>query len=417
MMIVFESGSRSTSEGGSPESESDGDVHRGNANDEVVRVEGGDDLEHSEHEDVEYGKVEGGTYKRSDDMFDDMMGDVREEDELNQVDVFHANFGTERPVDEECPECAVRRREGANADESTYSYLRSIDSALSRLDGCISGLDSRVSIMEENMTEMKGQLSAILSLLQSMHKGSTVNEEMTRSPIPSREPDTTVTASDTPIPIPPLQSDTTPSPTSNPPVQPDTTITTSPIDIKPIQADVPQTEPNMSALHTMPPIEADMSGIPEAATSGIVTTTEGVPLDSRRISRKRKPVDKYTPPAQAKKKNVAKHPLPGVATSIFRSIVIYNVAHAIPHNIMTKMMSWISDDNTNNEVRENSFKPLDKQFFEELITPNSLVECDTINTLFYFMKDKFYTRPDMCMHKFTILPIGVMSPQCSWRGI
>ncbi|XP_038896436.1 uncharacterized protein LOC120084698 [Benincasa hispida] len=55
------SGSRSTSGGGSPESESDNDDHRGDANDEVVRVEGGDDPEHSEHEDAEYGRVEGGT--------------------------------------------------------------------------------------------------------------------------------------------------------------------------------------------------------------------------------------------------------------------------------------------------------------------------------------------------------------------
>ncbi|XP_038891631.1 uncharacterized protein LOC120081023 [Benincasa hispida] len=208
----FESGSRSTSEGGSPESESDGDDLHRDANDEVIRVEGEDDPEHSEHEDAEYGRVEGRTYTRSDDM----MRDVREEDELNQVDVFHADSGTEPPVDEECPEYAARRREGANADESTYSYLWSIDSALSRLDGHISGLDSHVFSMEENMTDMKGQLSTILSLLQSMHKGSTVNEEMTRSPIPSREPDTTVTASDTPIPILPLQPDTTPSPTPNP---------------------------------------------------------------------------------------------------------------------------------------------------------------------------------------------------------
>ncbi|XP_038874902.1 uncharacterized protein LOC120067405 [Benincasa hispida] len=39
------------------------------------------------------------------------------------------------------------------------------------------------------------------------------------------------------------------------------------------------------------------------------------------------------------------------------------------------MMGWISDDNMDNEVRENSFKQLAKQFFKELITPNSLVEC------------------------------------------
>ncbi|XP_038903668.1 uncharacterized protein LOC120089906 isoform X2 [Benincasa hispida] len=227
--------------------------------------------------------------------------------------------------------------------------------------------------MEENMTEMKGQLSTILSLLQSMHKGSTVNEERPGHPSHLGSLIRTALASDTPIPIPPLQPDTTPSPTPNPPVQLDTTITTSsPIDVEPIQVNVPQTEPDMSALFTMPPTEADMSSISEAATSGIVTTTEGVPLDSRRISRKRKPVDKYTPPAQAKKKSVAKHPLPGVATSTFRSIVTYNVAHPIPHNIMTEMMGWISDDNTNNEVRENSFKPLNKQFFKELITPNSL---------------------------------------------
>ncbi|XP_038896435.1 uncharacterized protein LOC120084697 [Benincasa hispida] len=206
-----------------------------------------------------------------------MIGDVREEDELNQVDVFHANSSTKRLVDEECSKYTARRRKEANADESTYSYLRSIDSALSRLDGHISDLDIRVFSMEENMTDMKGQLSAILSLLQSMHKGSTVNEETTRSPIPSRELDTTATVSDTPIP--PLQPDTTPSPTPNPPVQPDTTITTtSPIDVEPIQANVPQTEPDMSALLTMPSTEADMSGIPEADTSRIVTTTEEVPL-------------------------------------------------------------------------------------------------------------------------------------------
>ncbi|XP_038902177.1 uncharacterized protein LOC120088810 [Benincasa hispida] len=92
-----ESGNRLTSEGGSPESESDGDDHRGDDNDEVVRVEGGDELEHSEHEDAEYGRVKGGTYTPSDDM----MGDVREEDELNQLDVYLANSGRERPVDDE----------------------------------------------------------------------------------------------------------------------------------------------------------------------------------------------------------------------------------------------------------------------------------------------------------------------------
>ncbi|XP_038895909.1 uncharacterized protein LOC120084079 [Benincasa hispida] len=39
----------STMRGGSPESESDGEDHRGDANDEVVKVEGGDNLDHSEH--------------------------------------------------------------------------------------------------------------------------------------------------------------------------------------------------------------------------------------------------------------------------------------------------------------------------------------------------------------------------------
>ncbi|XP_038882404.1 uncharacterized protein LOC120073672 [Benincasa hispida] len=76
-----------------------------------------------------------------------------------------------------------------------------IDSSLSRLDGRISSLDNRVSNREENMTDMKGQFPAILSLLQSMCKGSTVNEKTTKSPIPSWDLDTNnATASNTLIP-------------------------------------------------------------------------------------------------------------------------------------------------------------------------------------------------------------------------
>ncbi|XP_038876317.1 uncharacterized protein LOC120068574 [Benincasa hispida] len=157
---------------------------------------------------------------------------------------------------------------------------------------------------------------------------------MTRSPIPSRDPDTNnATASDTPIP----------------PLQPDTTMT-SPIDVEPIEADVPQTELDMSALLTMPHTYADMSSIPKANIFGIVTITEEVTLESRRISCKRKPVDKYTPSTQVKKKSVVKHPLSGVAMSLSRAIVTYNVAHDVPHNILTEMMGWISDDNTVNKV-------------------------------------------------------------------
>ncbi|XP_038883662.1 uncharacterized protein LOC120074576 [Benincasa hispida] len=106
----------------------------------------------------------------------------------------------------------------------------------------------------------------------------------------------------------------------------------------------------MSALLTMPHRETDMSDILEADTSRIVTTTEGVTLESRRTSHKRKVIDKYTPPAQVKKKSVVKHPLPGVAMSLSRLIVAYNVAHDVPHNIVTEMMSWISYENTDNET-------------------------------------------------------------------
>ncbi|XP_038906451.1 uncharacterized protein LOC120092435 [Benincasa hispida] len=78
---------------------------------------------------------------------------------------------------------------------------------------------------------------------------------------------------------------------------------------------------------------------------------------------------------------MVKHPLQGVATSLSRAIVAYNVAHNVPHNIFTKMMGWISYENTDNKVRENSFKPLAKQFFKELISPSSWVECDShLNT-------------------------------------
>ncbi|XP_038874922.1 uncharacterized protein LOC120067433 [Benincasa hispida] len=165
-----ENGNRSTSDRGSPESESDSDDHCRGDNDEVIRVEGGDEPEHSEHKDVEYGKMERGTYTPSDNMFHDVMEDVHDEDELNQLDVYLTDSRRERPVDEECPECAARHREGANPNESIYSYLQIMDNSLSRLDGRISGLDSCVSNMEENMTDMKGQLLAILLLLQSMCK-------------------------------------------------------------------------------------------------------------------------------------------------------------------------------------------------------------------------------------------------------
>ncbi|XP_038905789.1 uncharacterized protein LOC120091745 [Benincasa hispida] len=168
-----ESGSRSSS-GGS--FESDGNDHRGDNNDECGRVEGGDEHEHYEHEDAECGRVEGGTYTPSDDMFHDVAGDVRDEDELNPPDVHLADSHRERCMDEECLECAAHK-EGANPNNSIYSYLQTIESSLSRLDGRISSLDSRVSKIEENMTDMKGQLSAILSLLQSMCKGSMVIEE------------------------------------------------------------------------------------------------------------------------------------------------------------------------------------------------------------------------------------------------
>ncbi|XP_038906048.1 uncharacterized protein LOC120091949 [Benincasa hispida] len=168
--------------GGSPES--DGDDHRGGNNDECGRVEGEDEHEHSKHEDAECRRVEGGIYTSSDDMFHDVVGDICDEDELNPFDVHLVDSHRESSMDEECPECAAHR-EGTNPNDSIYSYIRTIDSSLSRLDGRISSLDSRVSNMEENMTNMKGQLSVILSLLQSMCKGSTVNEETTRLSIPS----------------------------------------------------------------------------------------------------------------------------------------------------------------------------------------------------------------------------------------
>ncbi|XP_038875137.1 uncharacterized protein LOC120067672 [Benincasa hispida] len=239
-----ESSNRSSS-GGSSESKSEIDDHRGDDNDECGRVEGEDEHEHSEHENAECGRVEGGTYTPSDDMFHDVVGDVCDEDESNPPNVHLVDSHRERSMDEECPECAAHR-EGVNPDDSIYSYLRTIDSSLSRLDGRISSLDSRVSNMEENMTDMKGQLSTILSLLQSMCKS---------------------------LKIPPLHLLPTP------PLEPDTT-TTSPTNVEPIKVDVPQTEANMSALHTMPHTKADMSDIPEADTSGIVTTTEGVTLES-----------------------------------------------------------------------------------------------------------------------------------------
>ncbi|XP_038891295.1 uncharacterized protein LOC120080742 [Benincasa hispida] len=147
-----------------------------------------------------------------------------------------------------------------------------------------------------------------------------------------------------------------------------------------------------------------MSDSLEADTSNIVTTTEGATLESRRTTRKRKGIDKYTPPAQVKKKSVdsrvhvsfekVKYPLPGVPTSLFRAIVGYNVAHDVPLNIFTEMMGWITNENPDNEVRKNSFKPLSKQFFKELIEPSSWVECDTINSLFHFMKKKKFI-PDL----------------------
>ncbi|XP_038899753.1 uncharacterized protein LOC120086987 [Benincasa hispida] len=81
------------------------------------------------------------------------------------------------------------------------------------------------------------------------------------------------------------------------------------------------------------------------------------------------------------------------------------------------MLGWISDDNTDNEVRENSFKPLAKQFFKELIASSSWVKCDKIILYFIFMKEKLYTQPDMCMHKFTILSIGVTSHLNAHGGV
>ncbi|XP_038884017.1 uncharacterized protein LOC120074969 [Benincasa hispida] len=227
-------------------------------------------------------------------MFHDVVGDVRDEDELNPPDVHPADSHRERPS----------RRKGANLNDYIYLYLRSIDNSLSRLDGHISSLDSRVSKIEENMIDMKAQLSTIQSLLQSMCKGSMVIDEMTRSPIPHTgddatmslippiDPDTTNTTASHTL-IPPLEPpNTTTTPTHIPPLELDTT--TSPTDVQPIEADVPHTQPDVSTspidiphseadtsdLLTIPHTEANTSDISEADTSNIVTTTQGVTLES-----------------------------------------------------------------------------------------------------------------------------------------
>ncbi|XP_038888551.1 zonadhesin-like isoform X2 [Benincasa hispida] len=162
---------------------------------------------------------------------------------------------------------------------------------------------------------------------------------------------------------------------------------------------------------TAPPPKSLIPPSPSSVQLDIMTSSNILHLDSqvmvesRKTTRKRKAVDKYTPPIEPKKKitkekevkvqlpldrpNI-KYPLPGVPTMQFKATIQYSLEHEVPAAILKKMVNWITDKNTDNEVRENAVQPLSKIFFQELTEPSSWVECNTLNIIFEFMKEKFY---------------------------
>ncbi|XP_038902498.1 uncharacterized protein LOC120089158 [Benincasa hispida] len=189
---------------------------------------------------------------------------------------------------------------------------------------------------------------------------------------------------------------------------------------------------------TPPPPKSPTAPLPPPVQLNITTSFNILHLDSqvmvesRKKTRKRKAVDKYTPPIEPNKKitkekevrvqlpldrpNIKYH-LPGVPMMQFKATIQYSLEHEVPVATLKEMVNWIADENTENEVQENAIHPLSKTFFQELTEPSSWVECDTLNVIFEFMKEKFYRQPDMCMARFTILPIGITSHLNSRDGV
>ncbi|CAK9308551.1 unnamed protein product [Citrullus colocynthis] len=374
----------------------------------------------------------GGNKNGHDQFHETMMGNIEEEDEVNPSASMPTGREEERPKP-----LNFTQWEGASGTPSIYSYLRSIGSSMSRMDGRVLRLKEDMGYVK---TQLSTITSLLRTLCQARSPTPPPEPDSRRSPTPHRDPDSKRSPtpscdpdsrrslapswdldsrrSPTPPPPPPPPPPRSPDspmlsppslPLSSPPRSPDppapnTTTSSSPLPLLALETTtIPPTIllPPPNTTTTSDPFALigmklqTLDPLPPASSHSLVSGKSAQP------SCKRKGVERYTPnnepkkrlakkeknlapstqpkvgqPMEPKTKKMLKYPLSGVSTPIFQVRFTYNLAHDIPSDIFSEMMSWIADKNTDVDVRHNPYLPLSKKFFQELTEPSSWVECD-----------------------------------------